>query len=105
MSPRENELQRSRRALRAHHKQAKRKQQKRKPVPPKWSALDAPLATSHPNQVLTFHEWCQLNRISMRTGRRIINSGTGPVVTQLSPHRIGVTVGNNAAWQASKARA
>ena len=66
--------------------------------------LDAPLTTAHPNQVLTFHEWCQLNRISARTGRRILTSGTGPVVTQLSAKRIGVTVGNNAAWQASKAR-
>jgi hypothetical protein len=93
-----------RRAQRKHQKQAKRKQ-RRKPVQPKWSALDAPLTTSHPNQVLTFHEWCQLNRISTRTGRRILKSGTGPVVTQLSPHRVGVTVGNNAKWQASKERA
>jgi hypothetical protein len=104
MSLRENEQRRSQRALQAHHKQVQRRKQKRNPVQPKWSTLDAPLATSHPNQVLTFHEWCQLNRISMRTGRRIINSGTGPVVTQLSPHRVGITVGNNAAWQASKAR-
>src|SRR5262249_52281750 len=77
---------------------------KRKPVQPKWSPLDAPLAAAHPNQVLTFFEWCQLNRISARTGRRILNSGTGPTVTQLSPHRVGITIGNNARWQASKAR-
>jgi hypothetical protein len=85
-------------------RRAQPKQVKRKPVQPKWSALDSPLATSHPNQVLTFFEWCQLNRISARTGRRIINSGAGPVVTQLSPHRIGITVASNAKWQASKAR-
>jgi hypothetical protein len=98
----EVEQRRERRAQRKHQKQAKRKQ--RKPVQPKWSALDAPLATSHPNQVLTFHEWCQLNRISTRTGRRILASGSGPTVTQLSPHRVGITIANNAKWQASKAR-
>jgi hypothetical protein len=100
MSLLEVEQRRSRRARRKHQKQVKR----RKPVQPKWSALDAPPARSHPNQVLTFHEWCQLNRISTRTGRRILNSGTGPVVTQLSPHRVGITIANNAAWQASRAR-
>jgi hypothetical protein len=98
----EVEPRRSRRAQRKRQKRVKRKQ--RKPVQSKWSALDAPLATSHPNQVLTFHEWCQLNRISTRTGRRILNSGTGPVVTQLSPHRVGITIANNALWQASRAR-
>src|SRR4051812_26246046 len=98
----EVERRRSHRAQRKRQKQVKRRKQ-RKPVQPKWSALDAPLATSHPNQVLTFHEWCQLNRISTRTGRRILASGTGPVVTQLSPHRVGVTIENNAKWQASKA--
>jgi hypothetical protein len=100
MSLLEAEQRRSRRGQRKHKQVIKRK-----PVQPKWSALDAPLATSHPNQVLTFVEWCRMNAISLRTGRRIINSGTGPVVTQLSPHRVGITIANNAAWQAAKARA
>jgi hypothetical protein len=56
------------------------------------------------SQVLTFFEWCQLNRFSERTGRRILNSGTGPIVTQLSPMRIGITVGNDKAWKASRER-
>jgi hypothetical protein len=75
--------------------------------PPPWafSALDAPLATSHPNQILTFHEWCRLNRISLRTGRRIVTSGKGPIVTQLSTKRIGISIANNAAWQQSRERA
>jgi hypothetical protein len=60
--------------------------------------------TSHPNQVMTIFEWAQINRISMRTARRILGSGTGPVVTQLSANRVGVTVANNAKWQASRAR-
>jgi hypothetical protein len=56
------------------------------------------------DRVLTFAEWCALNKIGQRTGRRIIRSGAGPVVTQLSARRIGITVANNRAWQASKAR-
>jgi hypothetical protein len=56
------------------------------------------------DKVLTFAEWCKLNRIGQRTGRRIIRSGNGPVVTQLSERRIGITIANNRAWQASKAR-
>jgi hypothetical protein len=56
------------------------------------------------DKVLTFAEWCKLNRIGQRTGRRIICSGNGPVVTQLSERRIGITVGNNRRWQKSRAR-
>ena len=56
------------------------------------------------DRVLTFAEWCALNKIGQRTGRRIIRSGTGPVVTQLSERRIGITVGNNRRWQESRAR-
>jgi hypothetical protein len=54
--------------------------------------------------VLTFREWCALNGFSPRTGRRILKAPGGPVVTQLSPMRIGITRGNNRRWQASKAR-
>ena len=36
-----------------------------------------------------------LNRISERTGRRILASGNGPTVTMLSSRRVGITVGNN----------
>jgi hypothetical protein len=67
-------------------------------------SLTAPLVALHPNQILLFAEWCELNRISPRTGRRILASGTGPTVTRLSHQRIGITVENNAAWQASQAR-
>jgi hypothetical protein len=56
------------------------------------------------DKVLTFAEWCKLNRIGQRTGRRIIKSPDGPVVTQLSARRIGITVANNRQWQASRAR-
>jgi hypothetical protein len=83
------------------HRRAKKPHQ----VMPKWSALDRPLSTSHPDQVLSFHEWCRLNRVSTRTGRRIITSDNGPVVTQLTPKRIGITIRNNAIWQKSRERA
>jgi hypothetical protein len=64
----------------------------------------APLDMSHDNQILTLAEWAALNRISMRTVRRILASGTGPVVTRMSPRRIGISVGNNARWQAARER-
>jgi hypothetical protein len=97
MTLRESELARSRRARRSHDKQQQRKQRKRR-------ALDAPLSMLIDEQVLTFFEWCQLNRFSERTGRRILASGDGPVVTQLGPKRIGVTVANNRRWQQTRAR-
>jgi len=101
LSVREAEMSRSQRARRSYHKHLKRKQ-KRKQQQGR-STLDAPLLND--DQVLTFAQWCELNSISKRTGRRIIASGNGPVVTELSPRRIGVSVGNNRRWQASRERA
>jgi hypothetical protein len=67
------------------------------------STLDAPLNMCNDDQVMTFREWCELNRISARTGRRILNSGIGPTVTQLSSKRIGFTIGANQKWQRARA--
>jgi len=53
-------------------------------------------------RILSFLEWCVLNSISPATGRRIIKAGEGPIVTRLSPRRIGITVAANAAWQAAR---
>jgi len=102
MSLLEIEQRRSRRAQRKHQKQ-----QKRKHKPPRRSALAAPLTATalHDNQVLSFFEWCQLNRFSERTGRRILKSGNGPPVVQLSVRRIGITIRANRAWQAARERA
>jgi len=55
-------------------------------------------------RVLSFADWCALNAISLATGRRILASGQGPIVTRLSARRIGITVGNNARWQQSRAQ-
>ena len=57
------------------------------------------------NQVLTFKQWTALNGISARTGRRILAAPGAPIVTRLSPRRIGITVANNRRWQASRERA
>jgi hypothetical protein len=54
-------------------------------------------------RVLTFAQWCALNGISPATGRRLLKSGKGPVVTQLSDRRIGISVRANAEWQAARA--
>jgi hypothetical protein len=61
-------------------------------------------STVEDNRVLTFAQWCEVNAFSEATGRRLISSGDGPVVTQLSVRRIGVTIGNNRKWQESRAR-
>ena len=51
------------------------------------------------DHVLSFRAWCELNGFSPATGRRIINAGNGPVITQLSARRIGITVANHRAGQ------
>jgi hypothetical protein len=53
---------------------------------------------------MSFRDWCALNNFSVSTGRRILAGENGPVVTQLSPRRIGITIGANRTWQASRAR-
>jgi hypothetical protein len=67
-------------------------------------ALIEPFSESHPDQVLTFFEWCRINRISERTGRRILAGDDGPEVTLLSKRRFGVTVSANRRWQAARTR-
>jgi hypothetical protein len=57
----------------------------------------------NPHQVLTFLEWCGLNKISPATGRRIRAAGKGPKFIRLSDRRIGVTVGANLEWQQARA--
>ena len=64
--------------------------------------FQTPLSHSNDDQVLTFEEWCRLNRISEHSGRRIIHSPDGPAFVKLTSRRYGVTVGSNKAWQASR---
>jgi hypothetical protein len=81
----------------------KSEQRKARARPP--SGLAEPLSALHDDQVLTFHEWCRLNGFSERTGRRVLGGPDGPIVTQLSSRRIGVTVRNNRRWQQWRERA
>lgn len=94
------------RARRKHSKQRKRKRlrqqhehQKHQPL-----ALDAPLSALSDDQVLTFLEWCRLNRISERSGRRIIAAPGGPRITMLTSRRYGIRIGDNRVWQQSRMR-
>jgi hypothetical protein len=61
-------------------------------------------ASRDDDQVLSFVEWCALNRISRRTGTRILAGPDGPIVTRLSAKRFGITRGNNAKQQRSRER-
>jgi len=58
-----------------------------------------------PDEILTFREWVQLNKLSERTGRRILKAPGGPVVTLLSTRRFGISRRANRAWQQSRERA
>jgi hypothetical protein len=55
-------------------------------------------------RVLTFAQWCEVNHISEATGNRILKSGNGPKVVQLSERRRGIRVGDNRKWQDANAR-
>jgi hypothetical protein len=57
------------------------------------------------DRVLTKRQWCELNGFSSWTGERLLKSGKGPVITQISDRRVGITVANNRAWQKSRERA
>jgi hypothetical protein len=54
--------------------------------------------------VMTFREWYEANSISRATAQRIKAAGEGPRFIQLSPRRIGVTVGENRRWQKERAK-
>ena len=58
------------------------------------------------DQVLSFKQWCRLNGIGERTGRRILAGPKSqrPAVTRLSERRMGITRGNNRLWQQQRAR-
>ena len=55
-------------------------------------------------RVLTIAQWCQLNNFSEATGNRILKSGDGPKVVQLSTRRRGIRVIDNRKWQEANAR-
>jgi hypothetical protein len=99
MSLQDAERARTRHAQRSHQKQVTRRRSRRqhRPAP----ALPAIL---HDSQILTVRQWCALGGFSPRTGARILKSGSGPVVTQLSDKRVGIAVAAHKAWIAARAR-
>ena len=64
----------------------------------------AQLLADDDDVILTFREWVALNGFSARTGRRILDAPGGPIVTRLSPRRIGITRANNRRWLESRSR-
>jgi len=60
--------------------------------------------TSDDDRVLRFADWCRLNSFSIATGRRIVQSGQGPPIIELSARRLGIRVGDNRAWQKTRVR-
>ncbi len=71
------------------------------------AALEQPsnVATApQPNRVRSFQETAELAGISVATLRRRIKDGTGPVVTQMSPRRKGVTDRHRELWLEGCAR-
>jgi hypothetical protein len=103
------EVARSHRVRHPHQKQTERKQQQREKRKQELAAkrkqrLDALPAVLKDDQVLSFAEWCALNKLSERNGRRIVKAAGGPILTQISARHYGVTVANNRVWQASRAR-
>lgn len=57
------------------------------------------------DRVLSFRDWCQLCGFSVATGRRLLKSGRGPVVTRLSDRRQGITVRNHHRWIEARSNA
>jgi len=90
---------RSRRVIKQHNKQRRRG---KTPLRKRMLALDAPLTSLADDQVLTFPEWCRLNRISERTGYRIIKGPDGPKTVQISARRFGIRVAANREWQRAR---
>ena len=79
------------------HAQRQRKKASRETLPP-----IPPIVSD--DQILTFPQWCAVNTLGLRTGRRVISGPNGPIVTEISANRIGIRVIDNRAWQQARAR-
>jgi hypothetical protein len=55
-------------------------------------------------KILTFQQWCKLISVSPATGNRILRSGDGPKVIQLTERRFGIRVADNARWLEQRVR-
>jgi hypothetical protein len=57
-----------------------------------------------PLRVIPFKTWCELRGFSERTGRRLIESGDGPIITQLTDRLIGVREDHDLQWLETRVR-
>ena len=55
-------------------------------------------------RVFSFPKWCEFAGLTPRTGRRLLASGKGPKVTQLSERRIGIRADHHNEWLESCVR-
>jgi hypothetical protein len=56
-------------------------------------------------RVMRFKTWCDSKGFSVPTGRRLVRSGKGPRIVQLSERTIGVTVKDDREWTEARIRA
>ena len=83
----------------ALHEAERRAEQRRQSDPTRDPEIEL---SQH--RVLKFADWCLLVGISPATGRRILKSGHGPRVVQLSARRIGIPLRAHVEWLATHAR-
>jgi hypothetical protein len=50
------------------------------------------------DRITSFADWCKRLGISPATGRRLLKSGKGPVITWLSERRMGIRERHNLQW-------
>jgi hypothetical protein len=55
-------------------------------------------------RVMRFKVWCDSKGLSVPTGRRLVRSGKGPRIVQLSARTIGVTVKDDREWTEARIR-
>jgi hypothetical protein len=48
--------------------------------------------------VKSFRTWCQVSGLSVATGKRLIKSGQGPIITRLSKGRVGIRGRHHRLW-------
>jgi hypothetical protein len=66
--------------------------------------VDAFVPVVNDDQLLSFKDWCRLNAISERAGRRIwADPKARPILTKLTSKKHAVSVGNNRRWQQARA--
>jgi hypothetical protein len=70
----------------------------------KLAEISAAPPVVNDDQLLSFKQWCLLNAISERAGRRIwADPKVRPALTKLTSRKLACSVGNNRRWQQARA--